>query len=314
MQWGDFMIINTGNRTDIPAFYSEWFYNRIKEGYVCMRNPYFNNLVTKYYLDPKVVDVICFCTKNPQPMLANINLIKDFKQFWFVTITPYNKTIEPYLPNKNDVIRSFIELSKIVGINCIAWRYDPIFLDDYYTIEYHLDIFEKMCKKLAGYTKQCVISFIDLYQKTKNNFKNIKEVPIETQLYLCRQFVDIAGKYDIEIYSCHEDDILASVGVNISGCMSQNVIERAIGNKLNMSKLNKARDNCSCLLNNDIGVYNTCLHGCLYCYANVNYHVVLDNYKLHNKKSPFLIGDFQDNDIIKEAKQESYLNKQLSLF
>lgn len=73
------MIINTGNRTDIPAFYSEWFYNRIKEGYVCVRNPYFNNLVTKYYLDPKVVDVICFCTKNPQPMLANISLIVTAK-------------------------------------------------------------------------------------------------------------------------------------------------------------------------------------------------------------------------------------------
>ena len=163
------MILNTGNRTDIPAFFSDWFFNRIQEGFVCVRNPYFPHQVTKYILDPQVIDIICFCTKNPKPMLSRLDLIKDYKQFWFVTITPYNQTIEPYVPNKNEIIRSFIELSKKIGSRCIGWRYDPIFLNDYYTVEYHLRIFEKMCQKLTGYTHQCVISFIDLYQKTKKN-------------------------------------------------------------------------------------------------------------------------------------------------
>lgn len=308
------MILNTGNRTDIPAFFSDWFYSRIQEGYVCVRNPYFPNQVTKYRLDPQVIDIICFCTKNPKPMLSRLDLIKDYKQFWFVTITPYNQSIEPYVPNKNEIIRSFIELSKKIGSHCIGWRYDPIFLNDYYTIDYHLQIFEKMCQKLSGYTQQCVISFIDLYQKTKKNFKEVQEVNENDQIYLCQKFVEIGKKYHIEIYTCHENEALKITGVHTSGCMNQQIIERALGCCLKLPKISEARQGCRCLLNNDIGVYNTCLHGCLYCYANYDRSTVLNNYKKHNKKSPFLIGDFQKDDIIKEAKQVSYLDKQLSLF
>ena len=184
------MILNTGNRTDIPAFFSDWFFNRIQEGFVCVRNPYFPHQVTKYILDPQVIDIICFCTKNPKPMLSRLDLIKDYKQFWFVTITPYNQTIEPYVPNKNEIIRSFIELSKKIGSHCIGWRYDPIFLIDYYTIEYHLRIFEKMCQKLTGYTHQCVISFIDLYQKTKKNFKEVEGIEFQMKL-----ITELSGDY-----------------------------------------------------------------------------------------------------------------------
>ena len=308
------MILNTGNRTDIPAFFSDWFYSRIQEGYVCVRNPYFPNQVTKYRLDPQVIDIICFCTKNPKPMLSRLDLIKGYKQFWFVTITPYNQSIEPHVPNKNEIIRSFIELSKKIGSHCIGWRYDPIFLNDYYTIDYHLHSFEKMCQKLSGYTHQCVISFIDLYQKTKKNFKDVQEVNENDQIYLCQKFVEIGKRYHIEIYTCHENETLKTTGVHTSGCMNQQIIEKALDCSLKLPKISEARQGCRCLLNNDIGVYNTCLHGCLYCYANYDRSTVLNNYKKHNKKSPFLIGDFQKDDIIKEAKQVSYLDKQLSLF
>lgn len=243
------MILNTGNRTDIPAFFSDWFFNRIQEGFVCVRNPYFPHQVTKYILDPQVIDIICFCTKNPKPMLSRLDLIKDYKQFWFVTITPYNQTIEPYVPNKNEIIRSFIELSKKIGSHCIGWRYDPIFLNDYYTIEYHLRIFEKMCQKLTGYTHQCVISFIDLYQKTKKNFKEVQEVNQKDQIYLCQKFVEIGKKYNIEIYTCHENESLKTTGVYTSGCMNQQIIERALGHSLKLPKINEARQGCRCLLN-----------------------------------------------------------------
>ena len=235
------MILNTGNRTDIPAFFSDWFFNRIQEGFVCVRNPYFPHQVTKYILDPQAIDIICFCTKNPKPMLSRLDLIKDYKQFWFVTITPYNQTIEPYVPNKNEIIRSFIELSKKIGSHCIGWRYDPIFLNDYYTIEYHLRIFEKMCQKLTGYTHQCVISFIDLYQKTKKNFKEVQEVSQKNQIYLCQKFVEIGKKYNIEIYTCHENESLKTTGVHTSGCMNQQIIERALGHSLKLPKINEAR-------------------------------------------------------------------------
>ena len=84
------MIINTGSRTDIPAFFSKWFLNKIDEGFVCSRNPY-NGDIYKYPLDSKIIDCLCFCTKNPRPLLKNIESLNDFKQFWFVTITPYGK-------------------------------------------------------------------------------------------------------------------------------------------------------------------------------------------------------------------------------
>ncbi|MGN1181429.1 MAG: DUF1848 domain-containing protein [Faecalibacillus sp.] len=309
------MIINTGNRTDIPAFYSDWFYNRIKEGFVCVRNPYFPKQVTQYQLSRDVVDMIIFCSKNPQPMLDRLDIIKGYPQFWSITITPYDQSIEPYVPNKNEIIRSFKKLSNKVGINCIGWRYDPIFISEKYTINYHLSIFEQMCQRLHGYTHQCVISFIDLYEKTKKNFPGIHSVSLEDQFYITKCFVKIAKKYDIEIYTCHENKILKEAGANTTGCLSLAILEKAAGFSFNIPlHQQNTRTGCSCLLNHDIGVYNSCLHGCLYCYANDNRKTVIQNYRHHDCLSPFLIGHEQKDDIIKKAKQSSYKNKQLSLF
>lgn len=154
------MIINATSRTDIPAYFSEWFYRRIAEGYVLVRNPYYPEQVQRYQLSPDVVDMLCFCTKNPQPMLARLGEISHFKQFWFVTITPYGTDIEPYVPHKDKVMDSFKRLSDSVGPNCVDWRYDPIFINDNYTVAYHVAEFERMAAVLEGYTKHCVISFI----------------------------------------------------------------------------------------------------------------------------------------------------------
>lgn len=149
------LILNTGNRTDITAYYSEWFFNRIIAGSVMVRNPFNPKLVIKYDLSPSTIDVICFCTKNPIPMLKRIEELKDFNQFWFVTITPYGKDIEPNVPNKYLVIESFKKISKIVGPNSVGWRYDAIFINEKYTIEYHIRAFEKMAKEMSGYTNHC---------------------------------------------------------------------------------------------------------------------------------------------------------------
>ena len=144
------MIIQTGMRTDIPAFYSEWFANRIKEGYVMVRNPYQPLQVTRYSLNPEVVDLIGFCTKNPAPMLKYMDILKPYGMYWYVTITPYGKEIEPRVPEKGKVIESFQKLSEIVGRDSMGWRYDPIFLNSRYTPEYHLKKFEKMAAALES--------------------------------------------------------------------------------------------------------------------------------------------------------------------
>ena len=233
------MILNTGNRTDIPAFFSDWFFNRIQEGFVCVRNPYFPHQVTKYILDPQVIDIICFCTKNPKPMLSHLDLIKDYKQFWFVTITPYNQTIEPYVPNKNEIIRSFIELSKKIGSRCIGWRYDPIFLNDYYTVEYHLRIFEKMCQKLTGYTHQCVISFIDLYQKTKKNFKEVEGIEFQMKL-----ITELSGDYSETILDnlANKEMVIKSAKEDLDAYYSGNTQYYKNEQKLLLNQLEQLND------------------------------------------------------------------------
>ena len=157
------MILNTGSRTDIPAYYSDWFYNRIKAGYVLVRNPYYPSQITKYLLSPDVIDVMVFCTKNPFPMLGRLSLLSTFDTFWFVTITPYGAEIEPHVPPREQVIASFRQLSAEVGSRRMSWRYDPVLITEQYSIQYHIEQFQKMAEALSGYTEQCVISFIDLY-------------------------------------------------------------------------------------------------------------------------------------------------------
>lgn len=309
------MIINTGSRTDIPAFYSEWFYNRIKEGYVLVRNPYYPEQVSKYRMTPDVVDVICFCTKNPEPMLGRIEELKHFRQLWYVTITPYGKEIEPEVPEKTKVMDSLKKLSDIVGVKAVSWRYDPIFITEKYSLDFHLKSFDKMAENLQGYADNCVISFIDLYEKTKRNFPGVRKVRREEQDIIGREFVKIGKKYGIDIRSCCEGTELEKYGVDISGCMTKEVMERATGCSLTVPKSKKpAREMCSCLLGNDIGMYNTCGHGCVYCYANYDNETVVQNRKMHDPDSPFLIGGFRKEDCIKEVKQESYIDGQLKLF
>ena len=146
------MIINTGQRTDIPAFYSEWFANRLKKGFVCVRNPYNLNQVSRYRLDPSVVDVIGFCTKNPAPMFPYMGLLKNYGQCWFVTITPYGRDIKPNVPDKHKLLEDFQKVSKTVGIKSVGWRYYPIFISEKYTSDYHLHAFEQIASTLDGYT------------------------------------------------------------------------------------------------------------------------------------------------------------------
>lgn len=309
------MILNTGNRTDIPAFYGEWFMNRIHEGFVYSRNPYYPELITSYKLDSKLVDVIAFCSKNPIPFLKYIDELSDYRLYFMVTITPYGREIEPFVPNKNRVMDSLKVLSHKLGKSCVAWRYDPIFLNEKYTVDYHIAIFEKMCARLSGYVDHCIISFIDLYAKTKRNFKGVQEVSPQDQLTLLKAFLDITQKYHIHLKTCLEDTpSIRQLGVDVSGCMTKQTLEEAFHFTLNVPHLSDAREGCHCLLGNDIGAYNTCRHGCLYCYANVDEKEVNRSSSLHDPHSPLLIGHVKKTDIIREAKQESYINPQISLF
>lgn len=307
------MIIQTGMRTDIPAFYAEWLENRLKEGFVLVRNPYNPISVTRYELSPDVVDLITFCTKNPQPMLGRMNLLQPYRQYWFVTITPYGKEIEPAVLDKEKVMDSFIFLSRHLGKECIGWRYDPVFISEKYTVDFHIDAFEKMASRLAGYTEVCVISFIDLYEKVRRNFPEAKSVEKKDRLILGKAFVEIGRKYGMVIKTCGEGRELEAVGADCSGCMTEKTYEKAVQGTLHIPKRPELRKECACFLGNDIGAYNSCAHFCKYCYANYDRETVLRNRALHDPKSPFLIGNATLDDQIHQAKQESWVDGQMRL-
>jgi hypothetical protein len=196
----------------------------------------------------------------------------------------------------------------------MSWRYDPIFISQKYSVSYHIERFEQMAEDLQGYTRQCVVSFIDLYEKTKRNFPQARRVTAAQQEQLIEAFSKIAAAKGMQIHLCCEDRALTRANVDADGCLSQTVLERAIGSALHVPKKKMARDACSCLLGADIGMYNTCGHGCLYCYANYDNESVRANRKLHDPASPLLIGHLHETDIIKEAEQKLWQDGQLSLF
>ncbi|MBQ8109248.1 MAG: DUF1848 domain-containing protein [Clostridia bacterium] len=307
------MIINTGQRTDIPAFYSEWFANRLKAGFVMVRNPYNPLSVTRYRLSPDVVDLIGFCTKNPAPMLARMELLAPYGQFWYVTITPYGRDTEPNVPEVSAALDSFRRLSDIVGAHRVGWRYDPIFISDKYPAERHLEAFSAMADALCGYTSIAVISFIDLYEKTKRNFPEIRSVPHEQRLALGKALIDIARGRGMTVKPCAEGDALAAYGADCSGCMTVADYERALGCRLKVPNFTPARAACACWLGGDIGAYNTCGHLCKYCYANYDAATVRANMRAHDPKSPLLIGHLTPEDIVHEARQQSWRDGQLRM-
>ncbi len=309
------MIINTGQRTDIPAFYSKWFINRLKEGYVFVRNPYYPNLVTKYKLNPDVVDVIGFCTKNPRPMFKYLDYLKPYGQFWYITITGYDNDLEPNVPKIDDVINDFKYLSNIIGKNAIAFRYTPIISYGKYNIDYHIKMFEYICNKLDGYTNLCVFGFIDLYDKLKIYHPELKDFSDEDKIILAKEFKNISLKHNMELRLCSKEKWLKDYGIDVNGCMRIEDYERAIGKNLIVKSKMQARKNyCSCYLSNDIGSYNSCMHLCRYCYANGDKNKIIYNYKNHDENSPFLIGNIKSDDQIKEANQESWISNMLTLF
>ena len=300
------MIINTGCRTDIPAFYAKWLMNRIREGYVLVRNPYNPNQVTKYNLSPEVVDCLAFCTKNPEPILTYLDELDMYKQYWFVTITPYGKDIEPNVPDKKKVMESFKKLSNHIGVDSIGWRYDPIFIGNGFDVNKHIKYFEKMAKELKGYTHNCTVSFLDVYEKVKRNAPNINPPTKEEQIEMAKAFSKIGKENNMVIHACCEKTYLSQYGLQCNGCMSQEIVEKAINNTLQPPKRKNLRQECNCLMGNDIGAYNTCGHLCKYCYANANKQFVIENMKKHDDNSPFLIGRSEPGDKITETKQKSW--------
>jgi len=296
------MILSVSRRTDIPAFYSEWFYNRVKEGFVYVRNPMNIHQISKVPINPQVVDCIVFWTKNPKAMLPRLDEIKDYQYYFQFTINPYNQELEVKVPKKDNVINTFIEISKKIGSNRIIWRYDPILLTDIIDINYHVKYFEELAKRLEGYTEHCTISFIDFYDKTERNLRNttVRKL-IDCEMFqISDKLLPIANKYGMCIQTCSEKIDLESHGIGHGKCIDDKIVEELLGCNIKISKDKNQRKECGCVQSVDIGEYNTCGHNCSYCYASFNSEIVFKNRLKHDPKSPLLIGYVESDDTVKD--------------
>lgn len=292
------MIISASRRTDIPAFYHEWFMNRIREGFLLMRNPYNYNNIKRVSLLPEDVDAIVFWTRNPEKMLTHLSSLKDFNYYFQYTITGYPKQLDTHGVNPYKSIAIFSQLSELIGKDRVVWRYDPILLSNVTPVSEHKRLFHKIADNLAGYTNKVVISFADLYKKTERNLNLIPDFSYEDVIQhkeelheLCSFFSRVAQQYDLHISTCAESLDLESFGIEKGKCIDDKLLKDVFGIQVPGAKDTGQREACGCIKSIDVGQYNTCMHGCKYCYATFNDHTVRGNFKKHNPLSPFMLGE-----------------------
>lgn len=309
------MIISASRRTDIPAFYSRWFLNRLREGYVLVRNPMNPTQVSRIDLDRGITDGIVFWTKNPRPMMEkpdrsdNLEQLDHLEQleqlgfssyYFLFTITPYGQDLEKHLPPEEEIMDTFIHLSQRIGKARVIWRYDPVLLTGAIDIDYHRRQFRYMAERLGEHTETCIFSFLDMYKKCQRNLKNIdiQAITQDDMLRLAGIFKEISHRFGIRLVSCAESIDLTPLGVAHGKCIDDDLLEHTGGFRLKIKKDKNQRKTCQCVESTDIGAYDTCGHGCLYCYANADMATALSNRGRHNPDSPLLLGELSPQDTI----------------
>lgn len=300
------MILTVSERTDIPAFYTLWFFKRLEEGYVDVKNPYNPKVINRYFLSKDDVDVFVFFTKDATKFINYLDKLDGYNYYFHYTINGYGTDLEENVPSKrNIIIDNFIELAKKIGTNKMIWRYDPIILTTKYDLKRHLVYFSYIASKLCGYTKKVVISFVDYYKGVKEKLTNsgLKELTLEDIDYLADNFSKIAHEYGMEIATCGEEIDLSRFGIKKNKCIDDELIYNLFG--LKFREMGKKRKNCQCIKSYDIGAYSSCMHKCRYCYANSNN--IKNNYLAHDINSSLLLGYLDGTEKIITHKRDKTL-------
>ena len=294
-------IISASRRTDVPAFYSEWFMNRIKAGYCTVPNPFNANQVSYVSLKPQDVRAIVFWTRNPKPLIKHLPELdqKGYRYYFQYTIIGYPESIDPKSPSIGTAIKTFQELSELIGKERVIWRYDPILYSNETPLEWHIKQISFLIEKLNSHTKRLVISFIDPYRKTKirmdketgNDF-HLAPDAFEVSAYnqLIRWIGREANNAGLETQTCAEDADLERLGIKDGKCIDDDLIRNIWGITVSKRKDPSQRKQCGCVGSKDIGVNNTCLFGCKYCYATSSIKAAENNFEKHDTNSPSLIG------------------------
>jgi hypothetical protein len=312
------MIISASRRTDIPAFYSQWFINRLHEGYVLVRNPMNFGQVSRITLSPETTECVVFWTKNPKQMLAKLPEINNlgYRYYFLFTLTPYDQSLEPNVPSLEKSIETFRTLADQIGKEKVLWRYDPILFTSQYSEQFHLKAFAQLAGQLSGFTDTCIISFLQMYKKCQRNMTCIEllDSTIDTRLALVKALNGLGAAHGISVQTCASGSELKPSGIPTGKCIDDRLISHLIGTEMTVAKDKNQRRECGCIESIDIGAYNSCPHHCLYCYANSDRASVINNFGGHTPDSPLLYGIIRDSDRITDRLAKSTIRKQLNLF
>lgn len=309
------MIISASRRTDIPACYSDWFFRRIREGYALVKNPVNPHQVSRVSLSRDVVDAIVFWTKNPIPMMDRLQELKDYMYYFQFTLTGYGRDIEQKLPSKKgSLIPAFQALSRLLGKERVIWRYDPILLTKTYSLEYHLNTFEEIAHLLCGYTDECIISFVDSYKSIHERMKDLHPMQIqEEEIHTLASAMSACAKRNgMRLSTCSEQIDLSEYKIGHAHCIDKVRLEHLLGCPLSLGNGNTGRLACGCAASVDIGAYDTCQNGCVYCYANHHTKTVQNKLSLYDPKASLLCDIVSEGDRISERKQKTNRDTQIS--
>ena len=294
------MIISASRRTDIPAFYSEWFMRRIHQQYCLCVNPFNRHQVTQVSLQPEDVDALVFWTKNAEPLLLRLPELdaRGYRYYFQYTLNGYGELFEPNLPELERCIETFLQLSERIGAERVIWRYDPVILSSRTDVSYHQQRFGYILERLQAATRRIVVSIVDDYRKASHNFKRLQvqgltiqtDYRAEQLASLCTFMSELAGRHNIPVYSCAESLDLTPFGIFPGKCVDGELIARLFNVQVKAGKDRSQRRECGCLQSKDIGFYDTCLHGCAYCYAGTMQSALRNRVK-HEVDSPMLIGN-----------------------
>ncbi|GAB4221065.1 MAG TPA: DUF1848 domain-containing protein [Spirochaetota bacterium] len=272
------MIISASRRTDIPAFYSQWFIDCIQKGHCSVTNPFNPNQRKEVSLLPSDVDAIVFWTRYPVPLMKYLGQLTDsgYRYIFLYTITGYPSWLEPHSPELSHAIQAFKDVSRILGSQKVVWRYDPLVFSKELDFDFHIKNFAAIAQQLQGYTQRVIISIMEPYKKVTRRLKVLHEKGIVTypmnifgqdelfKFFTC--ITHIAFDCGMQIHSCCSN--LTEFGIENGACIDGNLINSMFGLDLHFEKDIYQRTNCLCAKSVDIGTYNTCKFGCLYCYAS----------------------------------------------
>jgi hypothetical protein len=293
--------------------YSKWFLNRLEAGFVMVPNPRVPGRLGRVELSPGNVDCIVFWTKNPAPMLDKLNRIEamGYTFYFQFTLTPYEKNVERNLPPKAALINTFKELGKHLGTERLVWRYDPILIDALHSVHWHHEHFHELCEKLSPFTKRCVLSFLDPYRHITGHFH---EVQREDILVIASDFSRTVKKYDLALFTCAEEIDLSEYEIGHSACIDPELITQILGCDIRTKKDAAQRPACMCAESVDIGVYDTCINDCAYCYAVTSPETALRRFRNHDPDAPMITGYPTGSEIITDRTTKSQKIGQLRLF